>query len=156
MRTPEPRIAAHAVQPLLHGLHAAGVDVPALLRRCGIEDAAASDAEHRLPLAALDPLWAGAAEAMGDLDFGLHAAESVAAGSFGILSYRGVTSATWGDGLARVEKYFGILSDASGYRLDVDGPRARVVAFHHAPARGPARQRVEFTVAVLHCYADKF
>jgi AraC-like DNA-binding protein len=104
----------------------------------------------------LDALWQEASRAARDCDFGLHAAEAVRADSFGILSYLGVTSPTWRDGLDRVCKYFRILSDASEYQLRRDGESVRVIAFHGVVSTAHVRHRVEFTVAVLHCYGRAF
>src|SRR5260221_5183752 len=120
-----PQIGARAIQPLMSGLRAHGVDLAAFLSELGIAPRVASDPDQRIPLALLDDLWHRAAEEMRDRDFGLHAAEAVTAGTFGILSYLGISSPTWKDGLERVSKYFRLLSDASTYQLEVEGTEAR-------------------------------
>ena len=91
-----------------------------------------------------------------DPHLGLHLAESVGAGSFGLLSYLGASCPTWGDGLRAVCRYFRLLSEASAYHLAIDGNWAVVTATHDAATPEPVRQRVEFTVAVIHAYGRRY
>jgi AraC-like DNA-binding protein len=147
-----PYIGIQAIHPLTALLRVSGFDLDCLLSAFGLTQQLVDNPDHRIPLALLDPLWQSASELAGDPDLGLHAAELVNAGSFGMLSYLGVTSPTWGIGLERVSKYFRVFSDASGYRVEIDKASARAIAFREVATPGPVRQRVEFTVAVLYCY----
>jgi AraC-like DNA-binding protein len=151
----DPQISVLAIKPLLEALRARGVESAPILAQAGLADLPVSDPDARLPLARLDRIWEGAAEAVGDPCLGLHLAETVGSESFGLLSYLGTTSPTWGEGLRRVSRYFRVLSDASSYDLLVADGAARVTAEHNVPADGPVRQRVEFTVAVLYCYGRR-
>jgi AraC-like DNA-binding protein len=153
MSSSVPQIGIQAIAPLLATLRGRGIDPAALLAELGMPDLALGDPDERLPLAGLDRVWTCAAERTGDCDLGLHVAQTVRPDSFGLLSYLGTASATWGEGLARVLRYFRLLSDGSCYHLEVEGGVATVTATQDTPIDAPVRHRVEFTVAVLHCYA---
>jgi AraC-like DNA-binding protein len=148
-----PRIAIQAIRPLLDALPARGVDAKSLLAEVGLADLPIADPDARLPLSRLDELWDRAATRTGDANLGLHVAESVDASSFGLLSYLGTASATWGEGLQRLLRYFRLLSDGSSYQLALADDVATVTASQDTPPAAPVRQRVEFTVSVLFCYA---
>src|SRR5688500_1702214 len=137
-----PLINVQAIQPMLARLAALGCDARALFRRVGLDAALIEDPDARIPLELLDPLWTGAAELANDDCFGLHAAESVGSGSFGLISYLGVASPTWSDGLARVHRFFRLFSDASNYELVIESDLATVFATHDVPSTGPVRQRI--------------
>jgi AraC-like DNA-binding protein len=150
-----PQISVLAIKPLLEAFRARGVDIAPVLGAAGLADLPVSDPDARLPLARLDRIWERSAEVLEDPCLGLHLAETVSSESFGLLSYLGTASPTWGEGLRRVCRYFRVLSDASGYDLHVEGGSAKVTAVHDVPPDGPVRQRVEFTVAVLFCYGRR-
>lgn len=151
-----PQIGVQAIHPLLAGLLQAGVDLESFLAPFDLTAEQVADPDLRIPLAVLDPMWQRASERTGDGDFGLHAAEAVQAGSFGILSYLGVTSPTWRAGLDQVCKYFQIFSDASGYEVRADEHAVHAIAFHRIATPDPVRHRVEFSVAVLAGYGRSF
>jgi hypothetical protein len=148
-----PEIGIQAIRPLLDRLRARDIDAATLLSEVGIPDLKLDDPDARLPLKRLDRLWTAAAERACDADLGLHVAETVQSDSFGLLSYLGTASASWGEGLARVLRYFRLLSDASSYHLDVSDGVATITATQDTPPDAPVRQRVEFTISVLYCYA---
>jgi AraC-like DNA-binding protein len=148
-----PTISLWAIRPLLATLEAAGVDPVAFFGDLRIPRQALASLDTRIPLCQLDAIWDRAAHRIADDCLGMHVAETVRADSFGILSYLGITSATLGDALRRILAHFRLLSDASGYQLSVGDNVATVIATHDDVATAPIRQRSEFTVAVLHCYA---
>lgn len=152
MSSAGPQISVLAVRPLVEAFSARGVDLAPVLGGAGLGGVDVTDPDARFALARLDALWQGAADALGDPALGLHLAETVGAESFGLLSFLGTASPTWGEGLRRVCRYFRVLSDASNYDLRVEGDVASIIAVHDVPPEGPVRQRVEFTVAVLYCY----
>jgi AraC-like DNA-binding protein len=147
-----PQIAIHAIRPLLDALRARGIDAATLFAEIGLHGLPLGDPEMRLPLACLDELWDRAAFHLGDPDLGLHLAESVGPGTFGLLSHLCSSSASLGEGLMRVFRYFRLLSEGSSYELTVRDEVATVIATQDTPAIAPVRQRVEFTVSVLCCY----
>jgi AraC-like DNA-binding protein len=150
-----PLIGIQAIRPLLDTLRIRGIDATALLGEAGLQDLRLGDPDARLPLVCLDKLWDRAAACAGDPDLGLHVAEALDAGSFGLLSHLGTASATWGEGLDRVLRYFRLLSDGSSYELSVRDGVATLTASQDTPLTAPVRQRVEFTISVLFCYARR-
>ena len=147
-----PQIAIHAIRPLLDALRARGIDPATLFAEIGLHGLPLGDPEVRLPLVCLDELWDRAAARLGDADLGLHLAESVGPGTFGLLSHLCSSSASLGEGLQRVFRYFRLLSEGSSYELTVCDDVATVIATQDTPTVAPVRQRVEFTVSVLCCY----
>jgi AraC-like DNA-binding protein len=93
------------------GLVAAGVDADAVFTRAGIPLAELGDPERRFPREAMLTLWKTARQEAKDPAFGLHIAEWVPYGSFGVLEYIARSSATLGEALARVGKYARWLDD---------------------------------------------
>ncbi len=150
-----PYIGIQAIRPLLDTLRTRGLEAKPLLAEVGVDDLPLGDPDARLPLGCLDRLWDRAATHLGDDDLGLHVAETVDVNSFGLLSYLGTASANWGEGLQRVLRYFRLLSDGSRYELAVCDGVATITATQDTPVHAPVRQRVEFTVSALFCYARR-
>jgi len=151
-----PQIGILAVRPMLEALRRSGIDPASILGAVGLGHIGVTDPDARLPIVHLDRIWELAAERIGDPCLGLHVAEAVSIESFGLLSYLGLASATWGDALARVCRNFSLFSDASGYTLEVADGVATVTATQDTPPGGPVRQRVEFTVSVVYCYSRRY
>jgi AraC-like DNA-binding protein len=95
------------------GLVAAGADVDAVFARAGIPLAELGDPERRFPRESMLTLWRTAREVTSDPAFGLHIAERVPYGSFGVLEYIARSSSTLGDALARVARYARLLDDVA-------------------------------------------
>ncbi|MCG8418570.1 MAG: AraC family transcriptional regulator [Proteobacteria bacterium] len=151
-----PKIAIQSIQPLVRRLQYLGLSPPALLLQYGLEPSLLDEVDARLPLTHLDGLWEEAAIRTGDELFGVHAAADISEDTFGLISYLGATSPTWGAGLRRVCTYFRIFSDASDYQLIENDAAVAVLAHQDLPRRGPFRHRSEFTVGVLLEYARRF
>jgi AraC-like DNA-binding protein len=96
---------------IVAGLAAANADVGAVLAEAGISFDDLADPERRLPREAMLGLWKAARRATGDPAFGLHLAERVTYGSFGVLEYVARSSSTLGDALTRVARYARLLDD---------------------------------------------
>ena len=150
-----PRIGIPAIHLLLDALPGHAIDPVGLLAEAGIRDVRLADPDARFPLAALDALWDRAAARVGDPDLGLHLAGAVEPGSFGLLSFLGTASPSLGEALHRVMRYFRLLSDGSRYQLHVCDGVATITASQDTEPGPPVRQRVEFTLTVLHCYIQR-
>jgi AraC-like DNA-binding protein len=109
------------------GLQAAGADVEAVFARAGIPLAEVGDPERRFPRERIILLWEKACEAVDDPAFGLHIAERVPYGAFGVLEYIARSSATLGEALARVARYVRLLEDAAEVALLRQGYEVTVV-----------------------------
>src|SRR5215212_6975281 len=122
------RAAGTSAMVLLRGLvyaaSAVGVDRAQLLARIGVTDAEL-ERELSVPTLVMAQAWQVAPELSGDPLFGLHAAEHAAVGSYDILDYLFLTSATLGDACRALEKYNRIVSEIWRLDLLVEGEVAR-------------------------------
>jgi AraC-like DNA-binding protein len=101
---------------LVHAASAVGVDRTQLLARIGVSEAAL-EGDAGVPTLVMAQAWQVAPELSGDPLFGLHAAEHASVGSYDILDYLFLTSATLGDACRALEHYHRIVSEI--WRLDL-------------------------------------
>jgi AraC-like DNA-binding protein len=109
---------------LVHAASTVGVDRDALLGRIGV---AVEALEHdtSIPTPVFAHAWHVAPELSGDPLFGLHAGEHAELGSYDILDYLFLTSATLGDACRALERYYPIVTEVWKLDLIVDGELAR-------------------------------
>lgn len=139
-------LSVRAVQPLLLYLTARGHDSAAFLKAQGVDPMMFRDPEARLPHATAAPLWPAAARLTNDLDLGLHVAEGVPPGNYGVLEYAVRTSENLGSGFQRLAQYTRFLHDNAEIKLTVE--RDRAVLSHSIPVLGrPPRPISEYIVA---------
>jgi AraC-like DNA-binding protein len=112
---------------ILAALVAAGADVDAVLARSGLTLAELGDPEKRFPREVMLGLWLAACDATGDPAFGLHLAERVTYGSFGVLEYIARSSSTLGEALSRVARYARLLDDAGEIAFVTEGDEITIV-----------------------------
>ena len=145
-------VSVRSVKPALAHLHSLGIDADAVLCAAGADPAAFRAADARIPHALALEVWREAVRRSGDVHFGIHAAEGIRAGAFDVLDYAIRSSATLGEGLARLVRFHRILHDESVVRLGIDRMHAELT--HAAPGdaaggdAGPLPRHVaEFVVA---------
>lgn len=103
---------------LLHGLLAArGLDADALVRRAGIDPAALADPNARIPDPKMFDLWRIAYQATGDEALGLEVGQRLHPSSTHALGFAWLASASVMDGLHRVQRYFGVVTDVERIAL---------------------------------------
>jgi AraC-like DNA-binding protein len=83
-------------------------------------------ANGRVPAEPVLRLWRVAAELCGDPGFGLSVADHLQSYYFGGLAFAVHGSATFGDALRRVARFFAVVNQHGGLELVDDGPRVRV------------------------------
>ena len=139
-------VSVRAVQPLVLYLKGRGHDTAAFLKAQGVDPTMFRDPEARLPHATAAPLWPGAARLTNDPDLGLHVAEGVPPGNFGVLDYVVRTSENLGIGLQRLALYTRFLHEIAEVKLTVQ--RDRAVLSHSLPVPGGLpRPIAEYIVA---------
>jgi AraC-like DNA-binding protein len=139
-------VSTRAVRPLLGYIKGKGCDVPAFLRDHGIDPLIFNDPDARLPHATASRLWPAAAQLVNDPDLGLHVAEGIRSGTFGVLEYAVRTSENVGAGFERLFRYHRMLHDVAEVKLSIYGDHA---AFSHR-LPGPhflPREVAEYVVA---------
>ena len=109
---------------LVHAASACGVDRAKLLARVGVTEEAL-DRDIAVPTVVMAHAWQVAPELSGDPLFGLHAAAHATIGSYDILDYLFLTSATLGDACHALAHYHRIVSEIWRLDLLVEGPVAR-------------------------------
>lgn len=139
-------VSVRAVQPLLMYLTARGHNSAAFLIAQGVDPMMFRDPEARLPHAVAAPLWPAASRLTNDPDLGLHVAEGVQPGNYGVLDYAVRTSENLGVGLQRLAQYTRFLHDIAEIKLTVQ--RDRAVLSHSIPVPGGLpRPIAEYIVA---------
>src|SRR5262245_51037845 len=120
-------------------LAAAGVDPPSLMANDG-----------RVPPEPVLRLWRAAAELCGDPDFGLSLVDQLHPYYLGALGLAVHASATFGDALRRVARFFALVNQHAALELIADGPlvRARFVVRSELGVED-LRHPVECVLAVL-------
>ncbi len=98
------------VRGLASWLVVAGIPPESVLGRAGIDVSKLHDPEHRLSHKQIVDLWREAPAALGDSNFGLHAAEfihssALSLGRLDVLDYLARASATLGEALGRFDRY---------------------------------------------------
>ncbi len=112
---------------VLVGLAAVGADVDAVVAEAGLTREELVDPERRLPREATERLWQAACRATGDPAFGLHVAELVTPGSFGVLEYIARSSRTLGDAVVRIARYARLADDAAEIAFVKAGSEVTIV-----------------------------
>src|SRR5262245_57321609 len=104
-----PTSSIFVLQAIAAEVTARGAEPGELLRALGVPAAALEDIDARAPLSLLSAAWQLASELVGDPDFGLHFAEKNAPGAFDLIEYLIRSSATFGDSLSLLARFFRLL-----------------------------------------------
>jgi len=138
------------LRALLDRARAAGVDTDAVLREAGVSRETLADLNGWIPVAAMASAWTLVSERAADVDFGLHAGESVPVGVYGVLEFATLSSPNIQGTLERVARYYRLMGAMSEIALEVGRDAARVVLRPVVPIE-PARLRHyhEYTIAFL-------
>jgi AraC-like DNA-binding protein len=131
---------------LVHAASACGVDRAQLLARIGVSEAEL-ERDVAVPTAVIAQAWQVAPELSGDPLFGLHAGEHAQIGSYDILDYLFLTSATLGDACRALAHYHRIVSEIWRLELVVDGDVARFRQWVPAPFVEPLRHAWDYFFA---------
>lgn len=106
-----------------------------LLARAGLSEAALSDPDGRIPLAAMYDGIEAAREATGDACLGLHFATSMELEDLDALGFLMITSPTFGSALERIFRYQRMWAEGERYEMFVEGERVRVTYEQYGPPR---------------------
>jgi AraC-like DNA-binding protein len=118
-----------------------GVAPAELLRRADLVRDSLDDPDARLPMRAYYDVVEAAAELTGDAYFGLSYIETVTPAAIGAVGFLAMTSATLGESIARILRFYRVLADGERLTLEEDGARATVRFEPWGPAR-PAHAHV--------------
>ncbi|MBI4817696.1 MAG: AraC family transcriptional regulator ligand-binding domain-containing protein [Deltaproteobacteria bacterium] len=143
MRPGAPGIAREIVGPVILALSELG------FRSDGFSANEAIKSGVRTVLgSSADEVFDRAAEALGDEAIGLHVAERVPIGALGELDYALCTSPCLGVGLARVAKYYEVVTERARLSLRVDESLA-TLELQRLPGLHHSRHWIEFAIAMI-------
>ena len=144
-----PTIQANALQRVIEGITAAGVDPEELLSALDIDDKQIADPDARIPLRTYVNFFEEAAERIGDDCFGLRLGGNSDPTMFDVLGYAIMSSSTLEEALCTVCRYIRVRNDGASARLTVVGDNVRL-SFQLTDTKvSPSRQLMEDIGALL-------
>jgi AraC-like DNA-binding protein len=134
---------------IVRALDARGLDGTAIAARAGIDAATLTDADGRVPRAALTRLWELAVEESGDPAFGLEAARHTLQTTFHALGYAVLASTTMREAVERIIRYRRLIGEIIQLRLEEHGDASRFVVDVSAGRGVVPPQAVDAFMAVM-------
>ncbi len=128
--------------------------VDSLLKKAGLTRRQVSDPDARIPYQKHAALLSLAAEATGDDCFGLRLTRSINPKQAGVLGYVLLNSASLGDALANLVRYFHVMSDALEFDLEVGETEVVLVNRITDPLVVDQRQVVECELSLLYRFCQ--
>ena len=125
-----------------------------ILKKTGLTRRQVSDPDAQIPYHKHAALLTLAAEATNDGCFGLHLSTSMAPKQAGVLGYVLLNSATLGDALVNLVRYYRVMTDGLEFDLEVGGKEARLVGRITDPLVVDGRQIAEFGLGVLYRFCQ--
>jgi AraC-like DNA-binding protein len=124
--TNSPKTCATTLRLFVEALDRLGADSASVLRASDIDPALLLDPEARIPQDRIERVWPTAQEVTGDPCIGLHAGAQVHPHAVNLFGYLILSSATVGDGLRRVARFQGALTDVPWLAAEDAGSSVRV------------------------------
>jgi AraC-like DNA-binding protein len=143
-------VAVAFLRALLDRAGVAGVDASGVLHAIGVTRATLVDVNGWVPVDAMARAWVLASEQAGGADFGLHAAETLPMGVYGVLEFATMSSPDIGETLQRVARYYRLMGAMSELGLEVGSAGGRVTLLPVVSIEPAAlRHYHEYTFAFL-------
>ena len=136
-----------SIAALLGYTRARGAPIDDALAEVGLDAEGLAMPERRVEVVANNHLWARAAAALKDVDFGLHFAEGADIDAFHLVGHLATTSATLGQALDRIVAYSRLLHDAGRTEVEREGDRVLLYPGCRGLPEAPPRHVAEFTAA---------
>lgn len=154
--TTELTSSVRAAGPILQVLAEGGVDLGQVGARLGVDLAVFADQDARIPISKLIPLWDVAEELLDDPFVGLHVAQRASRETFDIFSYIACASANLGEALARIERYFRLITDGGNYETRREGDDAWWIFRAVDRDSPPNRHDGEYAMAISVAYTRQW
>jgi AraC-like DNA-binding protein len=133
-----------------------GVDVASVLAALELSSASLADPDARIDARLLFTVFEGVAALTGDDAFGLHTAEALPAGAFGIIEYVTRSSRDMREGLERLARYYALVYERVQLEVTVEGGLARFAVPSSTPSHLLPRQLRELLMAALVLRGEAF
>ena len=131
-------------------LESRGIDCDPLFRQAGLDLGALDDPNARYPVEHTTRLWRLAVSASGDPCLGLAVASQVAPTTFHALGFAVLASASVGEMLQRVVRYFRMATDASWLELRQSAEAIELVGHPYSGgSEAPAPESVDAFISLL-------
>ena len=98
-----------SVRAVLDACAALGHDADEIAARAGVDRALLRDPDARIAASQVEAVWRAAGAVTNDPALALHAAEAAPDGAYQVLDYLGAASATLGEAITRLSRYFSLL-----------------------------------------------
>ncbi len=125
-----------------------------ILNKAGLTRRQVSDPDAQIPYHKHAAILTLAAEATGDACFGLHLSTSIAPKQAGVLGYVLLNSATLGDALVNLVRYYRVLVEGPELDFKVGKKEAMLVDTITDPLVVDERQVVEFRLGVIYRFCQ--
>ncbi|MFO1392834.1 MAG: AraC family transcriptional regulator [Steroidobacteraceae bacterium] len=132
---------------IAQALELRGIDSRRIFAAAGISDALKNDPLMRLPVDTITRMYRASVEATGDPYFGLQVASVVGAATLHALGYGLLASSTLADYCKRVQRYFGLVSQAA--RVEIL-PRGDTVCFSTVPIPGVCAETQDMWLGLMY------
>jgi len=139
----EPTGYAQGARHLFEFAVARGANEAELLRRADLSASSLRDPDARLSMRCYYALIEAAAELTRDAHFGLTYIETVTPAAIGAVGFLAMTSATLGESIARILRYYRVLADGERLSLEISGERALIRFEPWGPRRAAHAQVCE-------------
>ncbi len=143
------RLRSQSVVPLLQQLERRGHSGAALLERLGLPPALASTLDAELEVSALRGLAEAAAALSGDEEIGVHAAEHLERGRYGLLEYATLNAPTLEQSLKLLVRFSALINRAVRYQFERDGREGRISQHARGKPGALGRQLDDFNLIAL-------
>jgi len=141
---PEPHLSTQLLRPFLRLLRERGAPVGDL----SYEGVNLDDSDARVPHRLAIMLLQAAVRGTGDEALGLHAAERLVPGDFGVLEYATSNSSTYGEAIATANRFLRLVHDVAEFTLDTDGTTA-IWRCHLPPPLAQPPAAAEYFVGIF-------
>ncbi|NIB39861.1 AraC family transcriptional regulator [Pseudomaricurvus alkylphenolicus] len=148
-RAPEPTSLSGWALAVVRTISAAGVDPHPLLQQAGIDNAALTDPEARVPVASMTKLWRLAIDATGDEALGLRTPDHVDPSSMFAMQTLTLSAPTAEMGWNQFSRYLPVLSTGLKIELHKNAEQDFTISLQTADPRMAAFEAGDASVACL-------
>ncbi|MFN7927847.1 MAG: AraC family transcriptional regulator [Blastocatellia bacterium] len=144
-------VQSRSLHKLVTAVATAGVSATQFFQTVppALEEACLHTPEQRIPFAQLVALFEQAAQLLDDADFGLHLSEQTLLQVFDVFGYTILHSATLGEALQRLVRYYHLWTDGAVFAVTETPPTVRITYTVLDAQAGPRRQDGEYSLAMV-------
>jgi AraC-like DNA-binding protein len=150
------RVSTQILLHVVDQLTQRGVNPAGLLAEAGIDRAWLSDIDRMVALRTYVRFFERAAEALGDVHFGLHAADAEDAGALGALSFLFMSAPTLREAFASFVQYLNVMQEGTLMELRRAANHIHFVYQLRDSQITPRRQDTEYSIATIFSLVNQY